>query len=89
MIDSVSIAATVWPALFVVGVLPIYFMTASRAGVSDRGIALGGVAAVVGLGCLYLFDPLRVGLRWVLTIVGFAVPLAVGVLSVRYLVAEA
>lgn len=83
-----SLVALGWPAAFVLSVLPVALMTAARSG-SSRGARVGvAVGCLALLAALLVVPPFNAGVRWGLTLVGFAAPVAVSIIAIRYIVAE-
>ncbi|WP_436909454.1 hypothetical protein [Halosimplex marinum] len=83
-----SLVAVAWPTAFVLAALPVALMATVRVGYGRRarlGVAVGCVGAVA---VLLAVPPAGAALRWGLTLVGFAAPIAVSIIAIRYVVDE-
>jgi hypothetical protein len=88
MSELTSIATLLWPALFVVAMLPVILLVLVQKRSKDQTEKLSAIMCLILLGSLYLIDPINSLIRWSLSIIGFASPLALGIISIRYLVEE-
>jgi hypothetical protein len=83
-----STAALLWPVLVVLGGLPLLFLILDRKGYSKWTRGMGAIAGITTLILIYRIESVRLILQWVLTVVAFAAPLALSVISIEYLVEE-
>lgn len=88
MSNFTSIAASLWPALFVISLLPVVLMTLSQSGGEKQAGTFAIVACLVLTAVLYVVPPISELVRWGLSLIGLAAPLALGVISIQYLVEE-
>lgn len=84
----VSILSLLWPALLLISLIPLVLMGMTERGYSQRANLIIGLIGVLLLISIYQSSPLSMALRWSLTVIGFAVPLALGVISIQYIVEE-
>lgn len=83
-----SIVALLWPALLVVGLLPVHLLVATKTDGTPTVRWVGAIASILSLAAIYTVPLVRVGIGWALTIVGFATPFALSVIATRYVVVE-
>lgn len=88
MSNYASVIALLWPASFVIALLPVFLMVIGRFREKKQTSSFAVVACLILLIMLYLFPPIRNMVRWGLSLIGFASPLALGVISIWYLVEE-
>ncbi|SDM14290.1 hypothetical protein SAMN04487949_1017 [Halogranum gelatinilyticum] len=78
-----------WPALFSLAAFLLYLLVVSRGGYT-RAKGFVGAGAVIGFLLLGHFQPsVLVPLRVSLTLVGFAAPVAMSIIGIRYIVDKA
>lgn len=82
----VSVVSSIWPATFVVAVLSVYLLITTHLGYSRTASVTGATASLALLGLLYFVAPVRNSLRLALTLLGFAAPVALSILAIRYTV---
>lgn len=88
MADLVSVATVVWPALLSISFLLTYLLYVSQLAESPRASWSGAVVSMLILVSIYTVPSVRTLTRLGLSIIGFALPLALGVISIRYIVEE-
>jgi hypothetical protein len=77
-----------WPALFCLSTLLMFLLIATQRGYGRQRQYLGA-SAILGLLILaYACPPAVTPIRWGLTLVGFAAPVALSIVGIRYLVEE-
>ncbi|RLM88422.1 hypothetical protein D3D01_21380 [Haloarcula sp. Atlit-7R] len=77
-----------WPALFCLSTLLMFLLIATQRGYGRQRQYLGA-SAILGLLILaYAYPPAVTPIRWGLTLVGFAAPVALSIVGIRYLVEE-
>lgn len=86
--NLVSILSLIWPALFVIALLPAVLMTLSQFGYEEQSGSFTAVICFALLISLYTVPSIANLVRWCLSLIGFAAPLALGVISIQYLVEE-
>jgi hypothetical protein len=84
----IEIAAILWPPLLVIGLFAVSLIVVGRLGFGRQAVAIGSITAIGFLGALYVIPGIRDAMRWGLTLFGFAAPMALGVISIRYVVEE-
>jgi hypothetical protein len=83
-----SIFSLLWPAMFVISLVPLFLMAATERGYSQRTTTTGGLIGILFFIIIYQVPLFNTTLRWILTVIGFAAPLALGVIAIQYVVEE-
>jgi hypothetical protein len=83
-----SSVALLWPVLAILGGIPLLFLILDHRGYNKQARGIGVLIAIALLISLYYIEPVRLILQWGLTVVAFAAPLALSVISIEYLVEE-
>jgi len=81
-------ATLLWPALFCLSTLIVFLLIATQRGYSRQSQYLGATASLGLLILAYTYPPAVTLIRWGLTLVGFAAPVALSIVGIRYLVDE-
>ncbi|RKS75144.1 hypothetical protein BDK61_4685 [Haloarcula quadrata] len=86
-----NIAATItllWPALFCLSSLLVFLLVATQRGYGRQRQYLGATAILGLLILAYAYPPTVTPIRWGLTLIGFAAPVALSIVGIRYLIEE-
>lgn len=84
-----SVISVLWPAFLVLGLIPVLLMCVESSAIESDPNPL--TVTFVGLGVLlilYSVQPVREVISWMLTVLGFAMPVALSVISIQYIVEE-
>lgn len=86
--DALELADVLWRSTLAVAALPLLLMRVRERSTGGVPVFLATGACIALLLVLYGLRPISVGVRWGLTLLGFAAPLAMSVIVTRYLVSE-
>jgi hypothetical protein len=78
----------IWPALFCLAGLLLYLLFASQRGHGNQIRYICVISTVSLLAVSYLVSNVLLPVRWTLTAVGFAAPIGVSIVGIRYLIEE-
>jgi hypothetical protein len=86
--NTVDSVVLLWPALFCLASLLIFLLISSQHGYGGNNQYLGAIVVLGFLLLAYIYPPVLTPIRWGLTLVGFAAPVALSIVGIRYLVDE-
>lgn len=84
----IEIIGLLWPSLLVTGLFTVFLLIAGRLDMGRPVVIVGSVVAIGVLGMFFVIPAMKKPIRWGLTLFGFAAPMALGVISIRYIVEE-
>lgn len=80
--------ALLWPALFFLFNSIIFLLLSTQLKYNQNRQYLGVIIILGVLSVVYIYPSVLTPMRWGLTLVGFAAPVALSIVGIRYLVEE-
>jgi hypothetical protein len=86
--NTAEVVILLWPACFSLFSLLMFLLLSTQRGYAIKNQYLGAAVILGSLILIYAYSPAATLIRWGLTLIGFAAPVALSIVGIRYLVEE-